>query len=67
MTGETACPTRDIIHSLQVMKRALLFLLLTPVLGLAQLVTAELGGRITDQTGAIIPGARVTLRNTATS
>jgi outer membrane receptor protein involved in Fe transport len=40
--------------------------LLAPALALAQLSTAELAGRVTDQSGAVIAAARITLRNTAT-
>ncbi|HTM49708.1 MAG TPA: TonB-dependent receptor [Bryobacteraceae bacterium] len=35
-------------------------------LAFAQLSTAELAGRVTDQSGSVVAGARVTLRNTAT-
>ena len=48
------------------MYRLIALLSLAPALALAQLSTAELAGRITDQTGSVVAGARVTLRNTAT-
>src|ERR1035441_2164097 len=34
--------------------------------GIAQVETASLSGRVTDQTGAIVIGARVEIRNTET-
>jgi outer membrane receptor protein involved in Fe transport len=46
--------------------RLILLLAVAPAMSLAQMSTAELAGRITDQTGSIVGGARVTLRNTAT-
>ena len=34
--------------------------------GVAQLTTGTISGVVTDQTGALIPGARITARNTTT-
>ena len=41
-------------------------LLLVPVPARAQLATAELNGRVTDESGAVLPGATVTVTQTAT-
>jgi carboxypeptidase family protein len=45
---------------------ALFFTFLTGGQAAAQQATAQLGGRVTDSTGAIIVGAQVTLRNSQT-
>ena len=41
-------------------------LLLVAVPARAQLATAELNGRVTDESGAVLPGATVTVTQTAT-
>jgi hypothetical protein len=43
-----------------------LFLLLTPVMGLAQTERGAITGVVTDSTGAVVPGASVTITNLAT-
>jgi hypothetical protein len=43
-----------------------LFVLLTPCLMRAQLATADILGTVTDSTGAVVPDAKVTIRNTGT-
>ena len=43
-----------------------LFVLLTPGLVRAQLATADILGTVTDSTGAVVPDAKVTVRNTGT-
>src|SRR4026207_1314119 len=45
---------------------ALLGLLLTSSVTLAQLSTAQLSGRVTDSSGAVLPGVTVTATQTAT-
>ena len=44
-----------------------LSLLLTNAVAWAQLSPAELSGRVTDQTGAVLPGATVTVTQTNTA
>lgn len=44
-----------------------LILCFSPVPGFSQNVTAELRGTITDATGAVVPGATVTIRNVQTN
>ena len=41
-------------------------LLLTGAIASAQLSTAQLGGRVTDESGAVLPGATVTVTQTDT-
>jgi len=48
------------------MKRACLLLLLAAAVACAQFTTASLGGTVRDSTGAVVPDARVTVRNTET-
>ena len=43
-----------------------LILLLTTAPAWAQLATAELNGRVTDSSGAVLPGVTVTATQTAT-
>ena len=44
----------------------LLAFMLSPVIARAQVATAELNGRVTDSSGAVLPGATVTATQTAT-
>src|SRR5215467_3495329 len=39
---------------------------LTPSTAVAQVTTADIVGRVTDSTGAVLPGATVTIENVAT-
>src|SRR5258707_12466098 len=43
-----------------------LLLLLTPAASWAQLATAQINGRVADSSGAVLPGATVTMTQTAT-
>src|SRR5690242_16926029 len=43
-----------------------MILLLTGGAAMAQLATAELNGRVTDESGAVLPGVTVTVTQTAT-
>jgi len=45
---------------------ALFILLLTSTIALAQLSTAQLSGRVTDESGAVLPGVTVTATQTDT-
>jgi hypothetical protein len=45
---------------------SVMWLLLTSVVAAAQLSTAELSGRVTDESGAVLPGATVTVTQTDT-
>lgn len=45
---------------------ALVALLLIPVLP-AQVITGQLTGRITDTSGAVVPGVQVTVKQTSTA
>jgi hypothetical protein len=44
-----------------------LILLVTGALASAQLATAQLNGRVTDESGAVLPGVTVTVTQTATA
>src|SRR5437016_5941659 len=48
------------------MKSAIAFLLLAAAFALAQTSTSELSGTVRDNTGAVVPGAGVTLTNEQT-
>ncbi|MBI3682362.1 MAG: carboxypeptidase regulatory-like domain-containing protein [Acidobacteria bacterium] len=48
------------------MKRAFLLLLVVAGVMCAQFTTASLGGTVRDSTGAVVPDARLTIRNTET-
>ena len=47
--------------------RAALFALSAPIVLLAQVETARIIGTVTDQSGAVIPAAKITITNTETN
>jgi len=44
----------------------LLVLLMAPLAGLAQAITGDVVGTVTDATGAVVPGAKITITNSGT-
>jgi hypothetical protein len=54
------------LHILRNWSIVALIFLLAPASGRAQLATAELNGRVIDSSGAVLPGATVTVTQTAT-